>query len=620
MIKKFSVAQKTFLKGASTSCLLVCSLALAQYVEAEENALTAETSATIASYVSGSSETAASSAVVPETSISPTSEEATVPVVDENIQLDEIAATEDVVEQPTEELAVLVENTAETTATETAPKANNEVTENIYLSPDTVYMDSTNELDISLPTTTPITWSIEGLPSNTYVIKTGKFEGDAVLSTTTTTTDNQTNYHLTIQPLFGEDLSLRWPTNIRRTYRDYIGSYTLKGVSQDGKTIITKELMLRPYENYMSHDELMDEIKDIEEHPAADRLVTVETIGTSTENRPIKMGIIAKDQASIDHYLSQTTPLMLTNPDQAMKLLAEGKFDYKLPILINNTHADEQPGIDVVRGLFKEFAQKSIIRYQTVDENDQPKEVTIDVLKLLEKVILLFNFTENPDGDVNNTRALTNGLDPNRDTSYQTNPETKAIVEQMTKWNPIAVFDVHGFVKDFLIEPATPPHDPNFEYDIFEEDLVADAHAMGRAGITNSKYEGYIIPKFDYGSGWDDSFSGYTAVYALYHGILGHTIEIPETNQESYKAGFFAVLAGIDYDLKNSDKLMRNRLRYYSHGVNKVEDPAAEEPLVTVDGSVKGRIKGEHETFFPDYYVIPMELSALQMMSTKPSK
>nr|WP_053093922.1 hypothetical protein [Streptococcus sp. X13SY08] len=289
---------------------------------------------------------------------------------------------------------------------------------------------------------------------------------------------------------------------------------------------------------------------------------------------------------------------------------SKGKFDYKLPILINNTHADEQPGIDVVRGLFKEFAQKSLIRYQAVDEHNQPKEVTIDVMKLLEKVILLFNFTENPDGDVNNTRALANGLDPNRDTGYQTNPETRAIVEQMTKWNPIAVFDIHGFVKEFLIEPATPPHDPNFEYDIFEDDLVAEARAMGRAGITNSKYEGYIIPKFDYGSGWDDAFSGYTAVYALYHGILGHTIEVPETNQESYKAGFFAVLAGIDYDLQNSDRLMVNRLRYYSRDVNKVEALSAETPLVTVDGTVKGLIKGDHATFFPDYYVIPMELSA----------
>ncbi len=70
------------------------------------------------------------------------------------------------------------------------------------------------------------------------------------------------------------------------------------------------------------------------------------------------MAVVAKDQASIDKYLTETTPLMLTKPDQMLKELQAGTFDYKLPILINNTHADEQPGIDVVTSLFKEFAQK----------------------------------------------------------------------------------------------------------------------------------------------------------------------------------------------------------------------------------------------------------------------
>ena len=120
--------------------------------------------------------------------------------------------------------------------------------------------------------------------------------------------------------------------------------------------------------------------------------------------------------------------------------------------------------------------------------------------------------------------------------------------------------------------------------------MLDNAHHMGRAGVANSGYDKYIIPKLDWGDGWDDSFSGYTAVYSMYHGILGHTIEIPEGNQESYKAGYYAVLGGLDYLSQNPDRLMEMRLNFYLRGINKVEDPKAENELVGPDGQVVGRI------------------------------
>ena len=42
--------------------------------------------------------------------------------------------------------------------------------------------------------------------------------------------------------------------------------------------------------------------------------------------------------------------------------------------------------------------------------------------------------------------------------------------------------------------------------------MLENAHHMGRAGVANSKYDSYIIPKLDWGDGWDDSFSGYTSL------------------------------------------------------------------------------------------------------------
>ena len=51
----------------------------------------------------------------------------------------------------------------------------------------------------------------------------------------------------------------------------------------------------------------------------------------------------------------------------------------------------------------------------------------------------------------------------------------------------------HGYVNGFLIEPATPPHNPNFEYDLLIESMTEQAHAMGKAGIGNSNLTSYFL-------------------------------------------------------------------------------------------------------------------------------
>lgn len=595
---------KKVIKSLSVSTVVLCSFALTQYVQAEEISTTQPETNVV------TSESSSINAVTPVVADATEIVAAPDAVLDDNSSIAPETTT-----SATNASAIVAPNLSqETTAVSTATVLT-DVTSEVNSSPtitepsQTIYMERTTVIDVKVPTTGTINWTIENLPEKTYSRQTGQFDGNDVMTVTNEVIGDETIYHIQIDPLFGTDLSLRGKNNIRRTYRNYIGTYTLKGITEDGLTVVTKELIMRPYEAFMTHDEMLNELSNIEQNHASDRLVRVETIGKSALNNDIKMGIVAKDQASLDAYLNSTTPAMLLNPDEALKLLTQGKFDYKLPILINNTHADEQPGIDIVRSLFKTFATASEIIYDTVDANNQALKVTMKISDLLDKLIFLFDFTENPDGDIANTRALDNGLDPNRDTGYQTNPETRAIVEQLNKWNPIAIYDVHGFVSDFLIEPCTPPHDPNFEYDLFDADMVEGARRMGNAGITNSQYDSYIIPKFDYGSGWDDSFSGYTAVYGLYQGMLGHTIEIPAQNQESFKAGFYAVLAGIHYDLENHKSLMEKRLTFYSRGIHKAEVKEAEDMLVTVDGSVKGRIKGDNPKFFPDYYVIPMEVS-----------
>lgn len=495
-----------------------------------------------------------------------------------------------------------------TRATTTADQATRLADSTIYLSEKSTIDDKVQE---KAQAAGKINWTLDNKPLSewkTWDMETGTLSKDPFLTITETANGNDLDLHIDVQDLFGQDLSLRSPNNIRRTYRNYIGNHELVGTNADLGVTINKTLVFRPYQDYHTHEEMLAAIEKSKEEAKTDRLVQLETLGKSAQGRDMKMGIVSKDQASIDHYLSSTNPTALTKPSEMLAALKDKTLDYKLPVLVHNTHADEQPGIDIITGLFNTFATKEKVTFNTTDEAGNAKTVTLDIPSLLNKFIFLFDFTENPDGDALNLRALANGLDPNRDASYQTNPEVRTVIQMINKWNPIALYDLHGFVKEFLIEPATPPHDPNFEYDLMSNLMLENAHHMGRAGVANSKYDSYIIPKLDWGDGWDDSFSGYTGVYAVYHGILGHTIEIPESNQESYKAGRNAVLGGIDFLNQDPDKLLEMRLNFYLRGLNKTEDPKAENELVGPNGEIVGRVKNGRPKFFPDYYVIPMGL------------
>ncbi|MBP2624026.1 M14 family metallopeptidase [Streptococcus oricebi] len=500
-------------------------------------------------------------------------------------------------------------------AAKKAVLANQAQADSTELADSPLYMSEKNEIKDQVQgagdKANDLTWTLDNKPLNewkSWNLDQGDFSGPDFIKVKARKNGQDLDLTIETQELFGQDLSLREPSNIRRSYRAYMGQHQLVGRTSDQSLIIRKNLIFRPYESFHTHEEMLAAIEQSRKEAKKDRLVQIETIGRSAENREVKLGIISKDQASIDHYLRETSPRMLTSPDQVLEELKKGQLNYKLPVLINNTHADEQPAIDIITRLFHDFATKDSFQFPSKDAQGQETKLTFSISELLERFIFLFNFTENPDGDVANTRALANGLDPNRDAGYQANPETRIIAGLINKWNPMALYDIHGFVKEFLIEPATPPHDPNFEYDLMADLLLENAHSMGRAGVANSKYDSYIIPKLDWGEGWDDSFSGYTGVYALYHGILGHTIEIPEGNQASFDAGYHAVLGGIDFLRSKPDQLMEMRLKFYSRGINKIEAPEAEKELVGPNGEIVGRIKNGRDKFFPDYYVIPMSL------------
>lgn len=406
----------------------------------------------------------------------------------------------------------------------------------------------------------------------------------------------------------------------RWAYFDLLGEYDLRVT--DGKfDSYSKKFIVNAYDDFHLYDEIkpaLDEIMNLAKDKK-DRYFEYSTIGKSVEGRDLHFMVIAKDKETIDNYLNNTKQIALNNPKELIEKIANGKLDYQVPIFINNVHPDESPGIDAQLKVLKLFATEDEI---TFNKNEEEK-VTLSVKDILDNVILVFNLTQNPDGRYHNTRHNINGFDLNRDNGYQIQQETKAVVNAIAKWTPIAFLDLHGFVPEFLIEPCTPPHDPNFEYDLImggprdpetgdvggKPGAIEHARAMGSSGIANTRYEGFIIPLFDYGYGWDDGTLAYTGVYAIIHGAMGHTIEIPELNQHSVDAAAHAILGSINYVMNNKDALYTNQLNVFLRGINNEDNRAVDTWHIDEEGNVIGRPRGDNENFFPEYYILPVDKS-----------
>ncbi|OXM13182.1 M20/M25/M40 family metallo-hydrolase [Paenibacillus herberti] len=418
-----------------------------------------------------------------------------------------------------------------------------------------------------------------------------------------------------------KDLS---PRALRVDYPKLLGTNELMVTDKKGNRLASAPIKLNVYDTFRSYDEIRPEIDRITAEAKQDRYIETSVLGKSVQGRDINFTILAKDKASVEQYVNETLPAMTNDPAGLQAKILKGQLSgYKVPIWINNIHPDETPGVDSILNFFEEMTKKDTIEYNTTDKNGNTQKVTINISEALDNVIFLMNFTQNPDGRYNNDRANANGFDLNRDNSYQTQPETKIVTQEIAKWSPLSFLDLHGFVGDFLIEPCTPPHDPNIDYDLLIDNMVEQAHAMGRAAIANTYYDKYHIPYVEakevandpnykpigYDKGWDDASPAYTAVYAMHQGALGHTIEIPELNEESTTALLYTLLASTDYVIKNKQKLFLNQLEVYERGINNVDSPAVDKYLVNAKNEEIGRPRPDGKSFFPDYYVLPVDAS-----------
>ena len=234
-------------------------------------------------------------------------------------------------------------------------------------------------------------------------------------------------------------------------------------------------------------------------------------MGQSTGGRDLYLVTITTPDGlrRLGHY-RQIRRLMTHNPERAQDTI-ERLDDFKLPFFVNGgTHGIELPGVDACMELIEHFAY---------DES-------AETLEILENFILLINPIQNPDGRVNGTRVNGYGINLNRDFITQSQPETKALAAVLADWNPLVLLDLHGFMPTLLIEPCTPPHNPNYEYDLYLEWALAQALAM-KAEVKEQLGMDSVIPILEMADAWDDWPPIYAPQYAMYHGSYSHTLEAP---------------------------------------------------------------------------------------------
>ncbi|WP_069887179.1 M14 family zinc carboxypeptidase [Streptomyces luteocolor] len=290
------------------------------------------------------------------------------------------------------------------------------------------------------------------------------------------------------------------------------------------------------------------------------------------------------------------------------------KSSYKTPVFINNNiHGNEWEGTDAALKLIERLAKAK-------DKKSRD---------LLAHHRLYFNITTNPDGRIAGTRANANGFDLNRDFITASQPEARAVREIAVAKQPAVMIDLHGYVNGTLIEPTTPPHGENYEYDLFLKNSYANALGMEAAvnglGYTEEKdgVKPAVIPFRDQQEGWDDWPPIFTPQYMPFHGAVAtHTIEFPmQVNNEEYasqpvaelrrRARINTAIAGaamratLDYTRSHRASVIADQIEVFRRGATGAKQvPVSEETVPGVPGIGPEDV---YTTTFPRAYVIPAD-------------
>ena len=317
-----------------------------------------------------------------------------------------------------------------------------------------------------------------------------------------------------------------------------------------------------PYYDMIMYSEIEAKLQEIE--IASDR-VQVEIIGKSgTAGYDLYQVIVAEPSAfgRLGEYQA-FYQMMIHDPEEAQSMIDSG-MDFKALVYINaSIHGDEAPGVDAAIMLIETLA------YENTEE----------VMNILENCIVVVNVCANPEGRTALTRQNFAGFDMNRDYITQTQPEVRAVVEQIVRWNPLVLLDLHGFYELYVVpDPGTGPDNPNYEDGDFfnwnlELGLACEASLRENMGIPA------WMPYYDWEFGdWDGWAPIYTDMYACLYGTLGHCPETHDRGWDGVEAHYWVCWTVLNFVVENKDELIHDKIEVFRRGVLGLDTLDAEVP------------------------------------------
>ncbi|MFE7037156.1 M14 family zinc carboxypeptidase [Streptomyces sp. NPDC057621] len=340
--------------------------------------------------------------------------------------------------------------------------------------------------------------------------------------------------------------------------------------------------------------------------------VSVEVAGRSAGGHRLFLVTVTAPESERQARAQERLRELIENAPVAAAEDPAVKRDYKTPVFFNNNiHGNEWEGTDASLKLIEKLATA-----QDASTAD-----------LLAHHRVYFNITANPDGRIAGTRANANGFDLNRDFVTASQPEVRAMRQIAIDKQPALMVDLHGYVNGTLIEPTTPPHGENYEYDLFLKNTYANALGMEAAvnglGYTPERdgVEPAQIPFRDQAEGWDDWPPIFTPQYMPFHGtVAAHTVEFPmAVNNDEYddlpvtelrrRASINVAIAGaamrasLDYARTHRASLVADQIEVFRRSVTgAAQVPVSPETVPDVPGIGPEDV---YTTDFPRAYVIP---------------
>ena len=469
-------------------------------------------------------------------------------------------------------------------------------------------------------------------------------------------------------------------------YLDLCGYYTLR-VTADGKDIASCHAKVVPYDSFRTVYELYDDLEALAAMDT-DLYVAKESMGqTTVDGYDMPYLIVADSKESVDKWLAYTD-LVESDPDLALTKLANGDFDdLRVPMFASNVHSNENAAVNgilefahlllenetisvnTLEGftdagkelLAQEMAKQNVavpeqiknfasyigfIRGENgykangslysgqldLEEYYNVKNNEVNVKELLGDVFMVIVPEQNIEGYEHMTRTTGQGYDPNRDEANQTLFEDANAMALVNKFNPMVFTEIHGRVEAMLIEPCTPPHEPNYEYDLIAKQFIQLGEAVGMGAIANNpEHNSFEMPHRDYlrvdndsPSGvawtepWDDMTTAYGSQFPVLIGTAGITWELPVYSDVASELVVpYGLMTQAMYIQANKITMLENQAKLFSRGVNNINSnelvapwyvdqydrPGTQTELMrpVYDG------EGQNGNFYPECYIIPMD-------------